>query len=56
MLDQADDYSWSIVGEPWGRYLWLLACEARDVVTRTTLENRAKDLGYDWSQVRVNKH
>jgi CheY-like chemotaxis protein len=23
-MDHADDYSWSIVGEPSGRYLWLL--------------------------------
>lgn len=25
VLDHADDYSWSIVGEPSGRYLWLLS-------------------------------
>lgn len=25
VLDRADDYSWSIVGEPSGRYLWILA-------------------------------
>jgi apolipoprotein D and lipocalin family protein len=57
VLDHADDYSWSIVGEPSGRYLWLLAREARpDATTRATLENRAKELGYDWSLVRLTKH
>jgi len=57
VLDHADDYSWSIVGEPSGRYLWLLAREARpDATTRTTLENRSNELGYDWSRVRVTKH
>ena len=57
VLDHADDYSWSIVGEPSGRYLWLLAREARpDPATRSTLETRAKELGYDWSLVRVTKH
>ncbi len=25
VLDHADDYSWSIVGEPSGRYLWILS-------------------------------
>ena len=57
VLDHADDYSWSIVGEPSGRYLWLLAREARpDPATRSTLEARAKELGYDWSLVRLTKH
>jgi apolipoprotein D and lipocalin family protein len=57
VLDHADDYSWSIVGEPSGRYLWLLAREARpDPAMRSTLESRAKALGYDWSLVRVTRH
>lgn len=57
VLDHADDYSWSIVGEPSGRCLWLLAREARpDSATRSTLESRAMELGYDWSLVRVTKH
>ena len=25
VLDHADDYSWSIVGDPSGRYLWILS-------------------------------
>jgi apolipoprotein D and lipocalin family protein len=57
VLDHADDYSWSIVGEPSGRYLWLLARDARpDPALRSTLESRAKELGYDWSLVRITKH
>jgi apolipoprotein D and lipocalin family protein len=57
VLDHADDYSWSIVGEPSGRYLWLLAREARPgSAIRSTLEARAKELGYDWSLVRLTKH
>jgi apolipoprotein D and lipocalin family protein len=57
VLDHADYYSWSIVGEPSGRYLWLLARDARpDPAIRSTLESRAKELGYDWSLVRVTRH
>lgn len=56
VLDHDTDYGWSIVGEPSGRYLWVL--------TRTVhpspevlehLEARVKALGYDWSLVRVTK-
>jgi apolipoprotein D and lipocalin family protein len=28
-LDHADDYTWAVVGEPSGRYLWILAREMR---------------------------
>lgn len=57
VLDRADDYSWAVVGEPSGRYLWLLARDAwPSATTRALLENRAKELGYDWSLVRVTKH
>ncbi len=53
ILDRADDYSWSIVGEPSGRYLWLLSRTPRpSAEVRTTILNRARDLGYDLSRVR----
>ncbi len=56
VLDRADDYSWSIVGEPSGRYLWLLTREAvPGPATRDTLIARAKALGYDTSMLRVTK-
>lgn len=57
VLDRADDYSWSIVGESSGRYLWLLSREARpSAQTRETLMNRTAALGYDLSLVRETRH
>lgn len=53
VLDRAEDYSWSIVGEPSGRYLWLLSRTPRpsDGVRQTIL-NRVRDLGYDLALIR----
>jgi len=54
VLDHAEDYSWSIVGEPSGRYLWLLAREASPGTVRLdALIARAKALGYDTSMLRI---
>ena len=50
VLDHASDYSWSIVGEPSGRFLWVLtrtAVPAADV--RKQLSERVRQLGYDLS-------
>jgi apolipoprotein D and lipocalin family protein len=48
ILDHADDYAWSIVGEPSGRYLWLLSRRPYLAPeTRTAIYARAKELGYD---------
>jgi apolipoprotein D and lipocalin family protein len=47
VLDRGDDYSWSIVGEPRGRYLWLLTRE--ETITseaRAAFERRIVELGY----------
>jgi apolipoprotein D and lipocalin family protein len=53
VLDRAEDYSWAIVGEPSGRYLWLLAREARPSAERIeALYARARALGYDTSMLR----
>ncbi|WP_108788518.1 lipocalin family protein [Erythrobacter sp. Alg231-14] len=50
-------YPWSIVGEPSGRYLWILTREARpDAAKRAMLEARVRELGYDWSLVRFTQH
>lgn len=50
VLDRADDYSWSIVGEPSGKYLWILTRNAvPDKQTRDALIAKAKALGYDTS-------
>jgi apolipoprotein D and lipocalin family protein len=57
VLDHADDYSWSIVGEPSGRYLWMLTRAANPgEATRSVIENRVKSLGYDLSLIRWTKH
>ncbi|MBY6129700.1 lipocalin family protein [Qipengyuania aquimaris] len=49
-------YDWSIVGEPSGRYLWMLTREAQpSPATRAMLEQRVKELGYDWSLVRLTE-
>ena len=53
VLDHADDYSWSIVGEPSGRNLWLLTRSAQPTPqVRETIMNRARELGYDLSTLR----
>jgi apolipoprotein D and lipocalin family protein len=57
ILDHADDYGWSIVGEPSGRYLWLLSRTAHPAdELRDAIEARVKALGYDWSRVRMTQH
>lgn len=53
VLDHADDYSWSIVGEPSGRFLWILTRSAhpgQSVSDR--LRARAAALGYDPNLIR----
>jgi apolipoprotein D and lipocalin family protein len=57
VLDRAEDYSWSIVGEPSGRYLWILAREPKPAeVRRQMLFRRAAELGYDTTRLRVTRH
>jgi apolipoprotein D and lipocalin family protein len=54
VLDRAEDYSWAIVGEPSGRYLWLLAREANpSAVAKAAMIARARSLGYNTSLLRV---
>lgn len=53
VLDHASDYSWSIVGEPSGRYLWLLSRSAHPSTTALKqIEQKAAELGYDMSLLR----
>lgn len=57
VLDRAEDYSWSIVGEPTGRYLWLLGREPNP--GRRAINNlvaRAAALGYDAARIRRTRH
>lgn len=50
VLDRADDYSWAIVGEGSGRYLWILTRMATPgPEDREALVARARRLGYDTS-------
>lgn len=47
VLQRAENYAWAIVGEPRGRYLWVLA--RADAITpqlREEMERRVTDLGY----------
>lgn len=56
VLDHADDYSWSIVGEPSGRYLWILVRDPRpDGARRESLYRRAAELGYDTTRLRLTQ-
>ena len=56
VLDRADDYSWSIVSEPSGRYLWLLSRSAQpSPQVRETMMNRARELGYDLKILRTTQ-
>lgn len=52
VLDHADDYTWSIVGEPSGRYLWILA-RTPDPGTAAIEElvSRTAAMGYDTSML-----
>jgi apolipoprotein D and lipocalin family protein len=57
VLDHADDYSWSIVGEPSGRYLWLLSRSAKpSAAVRATLQSRITQLGYNTRLLRQTQH
>ncbi|KRA83649.1 lipocalin family protein [Altererythrobacter sp. Root672] len=57
VLDHGDEYQWSIVGEPSGRYLWILTRETNpnpDLLEQ--LKNRAQEMGYDLSSLRNTQH
>lgn len=57
ILDHAADYSWSIVGEPSGRYLWILTRAPKPTKkTRNMLVERVNALGYDVDMLRWTKH
>lgn len=56
VLDRAEDYSWALVGEPSGRYLWMLSRTPQiDENLKADLLNRLKIRGYNtqalhWTQ------
>lgn len=56
VLDRAEDYSWAIVGDASGRFLWILtraAVPAPEV--RATVLERARALGYDLKLLRFTQ-
>jgi apolipoprotein D and lipocalin family protein len=56
VLDRADDYDWAIVGEPSGRYLWLLHRRPNPgKAAKDALVKRIAGLGYDTSLLRWTK-
>lgn len=56
VLDRADDYSWAIVGEGAGRFLWILTREAAPApARRAQLLQRVRELGYDLSMIRFTR-
>lgn len=56
VLDHGDAYEWSIVGEPSGRYLWLLSRDAQPApATLQALLARVEALGYDRWALRITR-
>jgi lipocalin len=56
VLDRAEDYSWSIVGEPSGRYLWFLHRQPNPgAATLSRMKARAAELGYDVGLLRITQ-
>ena len=48
VVERADDYTWSLVSEPRGRYLWLLTrAESISPQQRADFEARMRRLGFD---------
>ncbi len=57
ILDRDDKYTWSIVGEPKGKYLWILTRDPTPSPAKVEeLIERAAALGYDRSRLRLTKH
>jgi len=49
-------YKWAIVGEPSGRYLWILTRRVEPGAELAgMLEARVRELGYDWELVRITQ-
>lgn len=56
VLDHADDYSWAIVGEGSGKFLWILTREpVPDPALRTRLVDRVRAMGYDTGLLHYTK-
>jgi apolipoprotein D and lipocalin family protein len=50
ILDLADDYTWALIGEPKGRYLWILSRKPHlEPELKASLEAKLKAFGYNTS-------
>ncbi len=57
ILDRGDDYEWAIVGEPSGRYLWLLFRTPHPPeAVQQAVKARAAEMGYETNLLRTTKH
>lgn len=57
VLEHADDYSWAIVGEPSGKFLWILARLSKPGAdVQKALTEKTSRLGYDVMLIRWTKH
>lgn len=57
VLDHAPDYSWSIVGEPSGKYLWILSRTPKlSERAYQSLVQRVAAMGYNTAMLRRTKH
>lgn len=57
ILDHAEDYSWSIVGEGSRRYFWILTRTPRPAPDeQARLLARARALGYDIARLHLTRH
>jgi apolipoprotein D and lipocalin family protein len=56
VMDHADDYAWTIVGEPTGKYLWLLTRDPTPPQSeKDALVARAAALGYNTGMLRFTR-
>jgi len=56
VLDRGENYDWAIVGEPSGRYLWLLFRTPHpSEELQQAVKSRAANMGYDLSLLRMTK-
>ena len=56
VLDRGENYDWAIVGEPSGRYLWLLFREPHPAEKlQQAVKTRAAEMGYDLNLLRTTK-
>jgi apolipoprotein D and lipocalin family protein len=57
VLEHDPDYAWSIVGEPSGRFLWVLTRQsAPSAATVQVIETGLRNLGYDTGMIRKTRH